>query len=102
MYSQTLQTNSGTICPPPMTIMTNPNIPLAPLRQTVNVSLPGSFTVNPNTPRIDVTMGNIRHGSINVNQQQASCSLQVSQVSSEKTQSLLQHSPNEVYYRFVP
>jgi len=100
MYSQTLQINSGTtICPPPMI---NQNIPLGHLRQTVNVSLPGSFTVNPNTPRTDVTMGNIRHGSVNVNQQQTSCSSQVSQVSSEKTQSLSQHSPNEVYYLFVP
>jgi len=94
MYSQTLQINSGTtICPPPIT---NQNIHLGPLRQTVNVSLPGSFTINPNTPRTDVTMGNIRHGSVNVNQQQASCSSQVSQVSSEKTKSLSQHSPNEV------
>jgi len=100
IYPQTLQINSGTtICPPPMT---NQNIPLGPLRQTINVSLPGSFTVNLNTPRTDVTMGNIRHGSVNVNQQQASCSSQVSQVCSEKTQSLSQHSPNKVYYHFVP
>ncbi|XP_012061181.1 PREDICTED: uncharacterized protein LOC105624426 [Atta cephalotes] len=98
MYLQTSQINSRTAVY--SSSMTNQNNSLG-IRQIVpgcnNVNLSGSFMINPDTSRINAAMENARHGSTNVNRQQASCSPQVSQISSEKTQYLPQYNPNQTY-----
>ncbi|KYQ46757.1 hypothetical protein ALC60_14278 [Trachymyrmex zeteki] len=99
MYPQTSQINSRTtVYPPPMT---NQNNSLG-IRQTVpgydNVNLTGSFTINPDTSRTNAAMGNARHRSTNVNQQQVNCNPQVSQISSGKTQFLPQYDPKQTYF----
>ncbi|KYN11707.1 hypothetical protein ALC57_16156 [Trachymyrmex cornetzi] len=98
MYLQTSQINSRTAAY--SSPMTNQNNSLG-IRQTMpgcdNINLSGSFTINPDTSRTNAAMENARHGSTNVNQQQASCSPQVSQISSGKTQYFPQYNPNQTY-----
>ncbi|KYN45141.1 hypothetical protein ALC56_00391 [Trachymyrmex septentrionalis] len=98
MYLQTSQINLRTAVHP--SPMTNQNNSLG-IRQTVsgcdNVNLSGSFTINPDTSRTNAAMENARHGSTNVNQQQANCSPQVSQLFSGKTQHLPQYNSNQTY-----
>ncbi|XP_011687867.1 PREDICTED: uncharacterized protein LOC105450013 isoform X2 [Wasmannia auropunctata] len=87
---QTSQIKSIRTVQSPMTI--NLNIPCGSRQTVQNVTLSESFIEN--FKRINAAMGNVRHGSTNVNQYQASCSSQVSQASSEKTQ-LHILNPNE-------
>ncbi|XP_011067242.1 PREDICTED: protein PF14_0175-like isoform X2 [Acromyrmex echinatior] len=97
MYLQTSQINSRTAVYPSPTNQNNSFGVCQTVPGCDNINLSGSFTINPDTSRINAAMKNARHRNTNVNRQQASCSPQVSQISSGKTQYLPQYNPNQTY-----